>query len=246
MPGSPAVMIGFNRRIAWGMTKGGDDVFDWYRVTCKDASLSEYLFGGKWKPTRKEVEAIKVRGGATVLDTLVSTHQGPIVLKDQERPFTRNTPAMHALRWLALDPSNEIKAFLGIMRAKDYAGFSAALEPFHCPSQNFAFASVDGDIALFHHGQFPRKWKGQGRFTLDGSAPGNDWSGWLAHRLEPAAHNPAEGWLASANQSPADSTYPFYLGADYLDGPRDRAAAMRKRPGRRAGPCWAESHGQRW
>jgi penicillin G amidase len=225
LPGSPAIIIGFNRKIAWGMTNGGDDVLDWYRITFKDSSLSEYLFGGKWKPTRREVEAIKVRGGGTVLDTLVYTHQGPVVLKDQERPFTRNTPAMHALRWLALDPSNELKAFLGIMRARDYAGFASALAPYHCPSQNFAFASVDGDIALFHHGLFPRKWKGQGRFTLDGSAPGNDWSGWLPRRLEPSARNPGEGWLASANQAPADSTYPFYLGADYLDGPRARRLA---------------------
>lgn len=225
LPGAPAVIIGFNRRIAWGMTNGGDDVLDWYRVTFKDASLAEYLYGGKWKPTRKEVEAIKVRGGATVLDTIVYTHQGPVVLREQEKPFTRNTPAVHALRWLAHDPSNEMKAFLDINRARDYAGFAAALEPYHCPSQNFAFASADGDIAMFHHGLFPRKWKGQGRFTLDGSVPGNDWSGWLPRRLEPSARNPAEGWLASANQSPADSAYPFYLGADYLDGPRARRLA---------------------
>lgn len=225
LPGSPAVIIGFNRKIAWGVTNGGDDVLDWYRVTFKDASLSEYQYGGNWKPTRKEVEAIKVRGGATVLDTIVYTHQGPVVLKDQEKPFTRNTPALHALHWLALDPSNELRAFIDIMRARDYADFAAALDPYHCPSQNFAFASVDGDIALFHHGLFPRKWKGQGRFTLDGSQPGNDWSGWLPRRYEPAARNPAQGWLASANQSPADSTYPFYLGAGYLDGPRARRVA---------------------
>jgi penicillin amidase len=222
LPGAPTIIIGFNRKIAWGMTNGGDDVLDWYRVTFKDASRSEYLSGGKWKPTRKEVEAIKVRGGATVLDTIVYTHQGPVVLQDQEKPFTRNTPAVHAMRWLALDPSNEVRAFLGIMRARDYASFSAALDDYHCPAQNFAFAAADGDIALFHHGLYPRKWKGQGRFLLDGSEPGNDWSGWLPRRYEPAARNPAQGWLASANQSPADSAYPFYLGAGYLDGPRAR------------------------
>jgi penicillin amidase len=195
-------------------------------VIFKDASLSQYQFGGNWKPTRKEVEAIKVREGATLFDTIVYTHQGPVVLKDQEKPFTRNTPPLHALRWLALDPSNELRSFLEIMRAGDYAGFAAALESYHCPSQNFAFASSDGDIALFHHGLFPRKWKGQGRVTLDGSEPGNDWSGWLPRRVEPAARNPAQGWLASANQSPADSTYPFYLGGRYLDGPRARRVAQ--------------------
>lgn len=220
LPGAPAVLIGFNRKIAWGSTNGGDDVFDWYRITFKDSTLSEYLFGGQWKPTTRVIEAIKVRGGATLLDTVIYTHQGPLVLKSQEKPWSRNVPCLHALRWLALDPSDELLAYLRIMKAGGYDEFAASLEPFHCPSQNFAFASVSGDIALFHHGLFPRKWKGQGRFILDGSQPGNDWSGWLPRTADPAARNPVQGWLFSANQSPADTTYPFYLGAQYLNGPR--------------------------
>jgi penicillin amidase len=91
LPGSPAVIIGYNRKIAWGMTNGQDDVLDWYRVTFKDASLSEYLFGGRWKSTRREVEAIKVRGGATVLDSIVYTHQGagwPSIPPTSSRPFS--------------------------------------------------------------------------------------------------------------------------------------------------------------
>ena len=226
LPGAPSIIVGFNRKIAWGMTNGGDDVLDWYRISFRDASLSEYQYGGKWKPTRKEVEAIRVRGGKTVLDTVVYTHHGPVVSKEQEKPFTRNTPAQHAMRWLALDPSDELLAFLRIMRARDYDDFAAALDAYHCPAQNFAFASADGDIALFHHGLFPRRWKGQGRFVLDGSEPGNDWAGWLPRRHEPFARNPAQGWLASANQDPADSAYPFYLGASYLRGPRPRRLAQ--------------------
>ncbi|HKP96055.1 MAG TPA: penicillin acylase family protein [Fibrobacteria bacterium] len=222
LPGAPAILIGFNRKIAWGETNGSDDVFDWYRMTFKDSTLSEYLFGGKWKPTSRIVEAIKVRDGETLLDTVVYTHQGPLVLRSQERPWSRNTPSLHALRWLALDPSDELLTFLRIMKADGYDQFAAALDPFHCPSQNFAFASVSGDIAMFHHGLFPRKWKGQGRFTLDGSEPGNDWSGWLPRRAEPDARNPAQGWLFSANQLPADSTYPYYLGAQFLNGARTK------------------------
>lgn len=220
LPGAPAVLIGFNRKIAWGETNGNDDVFDWYRMTFKDSTLSEYMYAGQWKPTSRVIEAIKVRGGPTILDTVVYTHQGPLVLKSQEKPWTRNTPSLHALRWLALDPSDEMLTFLRIMKAGGYDEFSAALDPFHCPSQNFAFASAAGDIALFHHGLFPRKWKGQGRFTMDGSEPGNDWSGWLPRRAEPGAKNPAQGWLFSANQSPTDTTYPFYLGSQFLNGSR--------------------------
>ncbi len=220
LPGSHAIILGFNHKIAWGNTNGHDDVFDWYRITFRDSTLSEYMHGSQWKPTRKVVETIRVRGGATVFDTVIYTHQGPLVLKSQERSLNRDVPSMHALRWAALDPSDEIQSFLRIMKSENFDEFSAALIPFHCPSQNFAFASVSGDIAMIHHGRFPRKWAGQGRFILDGAEPGNDWSGWIPEEHLPVAKNPARGWLFSANQVPTDSTYPYYLGSGYLNGER--------------------------
>src|SRR5690606_17792779 len=86
LPGSPALLIGFNRKIAWGLTNGHDDVHDWYRITFKDTLLDEYMHGGQWKPSHKEVEVLEVRGGKAVLDTVIHTHHGPVVLKSQERP----------------------------------------------------------------------------------------------------------------------------------------------------------------
>lgn len=220
LPGAPAVAIGFNRSIAWGVTNGGDDVLDWYRVEFKDSTLSDYLYAGNWRASRKVVEAIKVKGGETVLDTVVYTHHGPVVLRTQEAPRNSNSPAMHAARWLPLEPTDEILALARIMKATDYRQFAAAIRHFESPAQNFAFASVAGDIAMEHQGRFPRKWPGQGRFTLVGAEPGHDWQGWIPAEENPRSRNPAQGWLASANQSPVDSTYPHYLGASYLNGKR--------------------------
>lgn len=220
LAGAPSVVIGFNRSIAWGLTNGHDDVFDWYRIEFKDSTLSDYLHAGNWRPSRRVVEAIRVRGGAILLDTVVYTHHGPVVLKTQEKPANRNSPAMHALRWLALDASNELQAMIRIMKATSYPEFASALAAFHCPAQNFAFASASGDIAMEHHGRFPRKWKGQGRYTLVGSEPGHDWQGWIPMAENPRSLNPEQGWLASANQVPADTTYPHYLGAGFPTGKR--------------------------
>ncbi len=220
LPGTPSLLIGFNRKIAWGMTNGQDDVFDWYRLTFRDSTLSDYLQGGKWKPVRRQIEVLHVRGAPDVIDTVIYTQYGPVPLKSGERPWNNNEPALHALRWLALDPSDEILATLRVTRSQDFQEFSDALKTFHCPAQNFAFASTNGDIAMLHHGLLPRKWAGQGRIPLEGSQPGNDWSGWLAREEEPSVLNPPQGWLASANQNPTDSTYPYYLGADFLNSAR--------------------------
>jgi penicillin G amidase len=220
LPGSPGVLIGFNQKIAWGLTNGQDDVYDWYKIQFRDSTLSEYKQADQWKPIQKDVQSIRIRGSATIFDTVLFTHHGPIVLKSQERPLNRNTPAMHALKWLALEPSNELHAILQIMKASDYQQFSSALKNFHCPSQNFAFASVNGDIGMFHHGLFPRKWTGQGRFVMDGSESGNDWSGWVPQTELPEAKNPEQGWLFSANNKPTDTTYPHYLGNHFINGER--------------------------
>ena len=153
-------------------------------------------------------------------------HQGPLVLKSQERPMNRNTPSLNVLHWLALDPSDELLSILHINKATSFNEFATALTPFQCPSQNFAFASVNGDIGMFHQGRFPRKWNGQGRFILDGSEPGNDWSGWIAESESPRIKNPSQGWLYSANQSPTDSTYPYFLGNQFQNGVRARRLAQ--------------------
>jgi penicillin amidase len=38
-PGSPAIIIGFNNNIAWGVTNAGRDVKDYYQLEFKDASM---------------------------------------------------------------------------------------------------------------------------------------------------------------------------------------------------------------
>jgi penicillin G amidase len=220
LPGTPTAMIGFNRKISWGLTNGHDDVYDWYRVAFRDSTLTEYMHAGQWKPVRKDIQTLQIRGAETIYDTVIFTHHGPLVLKSQERPLNRNSPSMHVLHWAALEPSDELQAFLKIMKSSDIAEFTSALQSFHCPSQNFAFASVNGDIGMFHHGKFPRKWSGQGRFIMDGSDPGNDWSGWIPESDLPKIKNPTRGWLFSANQAPTDSTYPYYLGSDFYDDNR--------------------------
>lgn len=248
LPGGPGLVIGFNERIAWGLTNGNDDVFDWYRERFRDSSLSEYFHDGRWKPVRKVVEAFKVRGGGIVHDTVRWTQHGPVVLPSLQKPPNRNTPVLHALRWLAHDPSDELQALLGIMKARDYAEFSAALRDFKCPSQNFAFAAAptatpqestsvgssapastrrtEGEIAMIHQGLFPLKRKDQGRFILDGENPADDWQGWIPAAQIPRSRNPARGWLASANQGPVDSTYPYFLGSDFLNGARAKRLAQ--------------------
>jgi len=221
IPGLPGVVFGFNERIAWGMTNAASDVFDWYQITFRDSQYSAYCYEGKWRPTRKRVEKIDIRGGSSVLDTVIYTHYGPVSYLKGEKPFSPNIPVNAAMRWTAHDPSNEFQSLFGIDRAGNYQEFVASLNLYDNPAQNFAYADADGNIAIWHAGKFPLRWKGQGRYLSDGADSRYAWQGWIPRQHLPYALNPKQGFLTSANQHPTDPSYPYYLGWNYA--PTSRA-----------------------
>lgn len=214
LPGAPAVIIGFNDSIAWGVTNGTMDVKDWYSIEFKDQSKNEYRHDNQWKKTTKVVEVIKVRGQKDVVDTVVYTHHGPIVFeKGQQTKIGKNLNL--AVKWEALNPSNEMLTMYKLNCAKNYSDYEQALKHFQCPAQNFVYADVKNTIAIWQQGHLPAKWKDQGRFVMDGSNPLNDWQGYIPQEENPHSVNPERGFVSSANQHPTDETYPYWYSGNF-------------------------------
>lgn len=220
IPGTPAIIIGFNEHIAWGMTNAISDVLDWYVLTFSGNDYSRYRYGDGWRNTSIRIEEIRIRGGRTVIDTVYYTHYGPIPYRKGEKPFFPNFPVDAAMRWTAHDPSREMLTFLGLNRAKGYDDYVRALSYFDNPAQNIAYADIEGNIAIRHNGKFPLRWKGQGRYLLDGSNPEHEWQGWIPRDEIPQVKNPPRGFISSANQAPVDPSYPYYLGWNYATSER--------------------------
>lgn len=210
LPGSPAVIIGYNDSIAWGVTNGGRDVRDWYTIKFKDETKAEYEVNGQWLKTAKKAEVYEVRGKATVVDTVMYTKYGPVVF--DENFGTADSKRNLAMSWTAHLPSNEFKTFYLMNRAKNYDEYLAALETYTCPAQNFVFASRSGDIAIRSQGRFPIRDKKaeQGKFLSDGSSDADSWQTFIPAAFNPTVKNPERGFVSSANQHPTDSTYPYY------------------------------------
>lgn len=232
LPGAPGVIIGFNRHIAWGVTNATSDVLDWYEVELRDGARDAYRYDGGWRETEKRTEIIRVRDGEDIVDEVVYTHHGPVVYGDGETPFQPGPPRGAAMRWSGHDPSNELATFLALGRARSYDEFVTALSAFDNPGQNFAFADITGDVALWHQGKFPLRWPGQGKVVGDGSDPAHEWQGWIPGAHNPHVKNPPRGFVSSANQPPTDPSYPYYLGwryANFARGARinERLEALR-------------------
>jgi penicillin amidase len=213
LPGAPGVVIGFNQEISWGVTNVESDVQDWYLIKFKDDSKKEYWHDKQWKPTKYRIEEIKVKGKASIKDTIYFTHHGPIVAYANEKEFGKKNqvPLNCALRWIAHDQSNDLMTFYRLNRARNYDDYRKAIANYTCPAQNFVFADVHKDIAITPNGKFPLKWKEQGKFVLDGTNPTHDWQDWIPANQNPHTKNPVRGFVSSANQFPADTTYPYYL-----------------------------------
>ncbi len=226
LPGSPNIIIGFNDSIAWGVTNAQRDLVDWYKITFKDDSHNEYKLDGQWMKTKKKIEEIKVAGGNTIYDTVLYTHFGPVMFDNSFHPSSEKK--YYALRWIAHDPSLEAYAFYKLNKAKNHTDYMAALDYYSAPAQNFAFASVQGDIAMRVQGKYPNKGFEEGKFLLDGSTTKHDWT------FIPFAHNimdlnPERGFISSANQYPADTTYPYYITARNYESYRNRRINNRLR-----------------
>ncbi|MBC8048025.1 MAG: penicillin acylase family protein [Fimbriimonadaceae bacterium] len=214
LPGAPGVVIGFNDSISWGLTNGGRDVRDWYAIQFKDDTRNEYAYNNTWKKTEKKMEVIKIKGKEDFIDTVLWTHHGPMVYTNFDT--TKRSWNNLAMRWAAIDPSSDFKAFYLLNRAKNYDDYRNALQYYDCPTQNFVFACTNGDIAIIQQGKHAIKYHEEGRFILDGSNKQNDWQQYIPWQQNPFILNPERGFVSSANQHPTDSTYPYYYtGSDF-------------------------------
>ncbi|RNI23606.1 penicillin acylase family protein [Rufibacter latericius] len=216
IPGAPGVGIGFNEQISWGITNVGADVLDWFEIKFKDGKRQQYWHDNQWKPVRRVVEEIHIKGGQTILDTVLYTHHGPVAYLPNEKAFrSGNTPVGHALRWTAHDTQNELKTLILINRAKTFPEFRQALTTWAAPAFNFLYADTQ-NIGVVSNGLYPLKWQGQGKFLLDGSNPAHDWQGWIPMDQVPQVLNPNRGFVSSANQTPVSpKDYPYYLGSNF-------------------------------
>jgi len=214
-PGAPAVIIGFNDSCAFGFTNAERDVRDYYEIKFKDDSRKEYWFNNEWRKTTFRIEHIKIKGSQDYLDTVAYTNIGP-VMYDKTFNGTRSTSNKnYAVRWKAHDPSNELKMFTLLDKAKNYNDYYEAIKYLHTPGQNCIFACKNGDIAIWDQGEFPAKWYRQGDFVMPGTDSSYLWEGMIPQDENPHQINPERNFVSSANQMPADTTYPYYLGGSY-------------------------------
>jgi penicillin G amidase len=216
LPGVPGVVVGHNQRIAWGITNLGFDVQDLYTEKMDEAG--RYLFHGEVERAREERELIPVKGRRPVDMNILVTRHGPLMIADGGERIS--------LRWTAAEPGFLQYPVLDIDRAQNWQQFNTAIARWTGPGSNFVYADVDGNIGYHAAGKLPKRHGFTGDVPLDGSSGDFEWDGYIPFDELPTAYNPPGGIIATANQNPFPSDYPYPVNGNFA--PPDRSQRIRE------------------
>jgi penicillin amidase len=224
LPGVPAVIIGHNESIAWGITNLGFDVQDLYRENI-DPQTGHYVFMGRIEQARLVRDAIAVKDAKPIETMTWVTRHGPIFLNDENRQYS--------LRWAAADPGTFQFPFLDIDRARNWKEFTSAIARFPGPGQNFVYADKAGNIGYHATGRIPIRRKGcGGDVPADGASGECEWDGMIPFDELPSFFNPATRVVVTANQNPFPEDYKYLVNGHFA--PPYRAIQIRTLLDRRA------------
>ncbi len=233
--GAPGVVLGFTDHLAWGSTVHGFDVTDVYLETITpgtDGGPDTVLFDGEQVPIEIVVEVIRNDAGAELeYEFELVPHHGLII------PETRTEDSAVSIRWTGNEPSNEMRAFLDLMRGTSIDDARDALDHFEVGGQNFVVVSRE-DIFWTTQVRLPVRDERAMTYdptTFTGHSPGfllpgtgeYEWLDRLSDRYLPHDLNPDRGYVATANGDSVGVTSdgdPFndehYLGWDFANGYR--------------------------
>lgn len=208
-PGVPFVVIGANKKVAWGITNSFADTMDLYIEKLTEGG---YETEGGPRELEFRVEEIEVHGEETHIESVESTRHGPILFRTAERGLS--------LRWKNYEPAHPVRALHALNSARNNQEFKEALRGWQAPSSNFVFADVEGNIGYLMAGHLPKRRKGSGLTPVPGWTDEYDWDGDIPFEELPQSDNPECGYLVTANNPAVGEDYPHHITWDWMNSAR--------------------------
>ncbi len=216
LPGTPALVVGSNGRIAWGYTNSNIDTMDIVMVEAETTVQLFYRTLHGYTEIENRPDPLKVKSAPPVTFTARWTEWGPII-------STLGHGRYLALRWNAHEPAATNLDALDLETATTAAEAVAVAPRVGMPNQNLVVADHDGAIAWTLTGKIPRRVGYDGRFPASWAYGDRRWDGWLRPDEIPVILNPPDGLLWTANQRLVGGESYAKLGdLGYDDGPRGR------------------------
>ena len=203
--GNPFPTIGHNEHLGWTYTVNDVDIADAWRVTFDDkAHPLNYRFDGGYRTAVEWSETLKVKQGDALVDRVITfrkTHHGPITHKENDTTYL-------AVQVARLFDINRGRQGWGMVLARNFAEWRAAMSYCALPMFNVVYADRQGNIFYAYNGAIPvRDPAFNWHRPVDGSDPRTGWKGFHTFDQLPQVFNPKSGYVQNCNSSPYTTTH---------------------------------------
>ena len=222
IPGIPAVIVGRNADLGWGLTASYLDDQDVYIEKLNPENPEEYLTPAGFVPFETREAEIKVKDAEPVSLELRWTRHGPVIPGDNFGAAAVTPPGhVASLAWTSLTAKDRsVGAAIALMRSHSIGEAREAAREYLAPSMNVTMADRTS-VALQMAGAAPRRLEGhtsQGRIPSPGWVAVNDWQGMRNFDANPWVVDPPSGIVVNTNNRITDAAFPDHLSFDWGDG----------------------------
>ncbi|KIL05873.1 acyl-homoserine lactone acylase subunit beta [Stutzerimonas stutzeri] len=219
--GVPAVVAGFNGKLAWGMTMVmGDNQDLFLEKVRRDGDRMLYLADGRWVPAQVRHETYFIKGARPVRETLYETRNGPLLntvlgpRKHPLQPLELKSGYGLALKSTLREADRSLDAFFDLSRAGSVKQAFEASGRIGAMPLNMLFAD-ERSIGWQVTGRYPNRREGLGLVPSPGWDGRYDWDGFADSMLHPYDQDPAQGWLGTANHRTVPRGYGMQLSSSW-------------------------------
>ena len=197
-PGSPVILKGHNKNIAWSHTVNSPDLVDIYELTINPDNNNQYLLDGKWIDFKIENLPINIKLWGPInwtfnRDLFYSEH-GPVL----------KTPhGVYAIKYSGHGLVNQVEQWYNMNKANNLSEFKDAMKMMQIPMFNTLYADKTGNIFYIYNGLIPVRKPG---YNWHGILPGDNssliWDSYYKFEELPQSTNPISGYLQNCNSTP--------------------------------------------
>jgi penicillin amidase len=206
LPGMPFVIVGHNRRIAWGFTNVGPTVTDVYIENFNEQGTYQTPQG--WAQPEHRTEVIHVKGKPDVTLDVKTTRHGPVITE-----LIPGETRQLALCWTLYEGLRI--PFFDVNLSQNWEEFRHAFSLLDAPGQNVVYADVDGNIGYQTTGKVPIRAAGDGSLPVSGTDNAHEWTGYIPFEKLPSIYNPPSGIIGTANGRIAPDGYPYSIAMEW-------------------------------
>ncbi|HEY9715467.1 MAG TPA: penicillin acylase family protein, partial [Chroococcales cyanobacterium] len=193
IPGVPGIMLGRNEEIGWGSAALRADTQDLFLEQFSPQFPSQYKTASGWQNAVEVSEDINVRFGNPVVQKVLITRHGPILLKKDNNGV--------ALCWTALRTAGQspLDTLQKLSTAGNWQDFSKALAAYTGPAETFVYADRHGNVGYHAAGEVPVRRADQGNIIEPGWTGTFDWQRNAAFTELPGEYNPPRGFALAGD-----------------------------------------------